>query len=286
MSQENPSASPWIVNTTAESFDADVFERSNEVPVLVDFWAEWCAPCRMLGPILERLAVEYDGQFVLVKAETDQLPKAASEFQVQSIPAVYGVVGGEIADFFTGALPEPEIRERIDRILQAGEVIRIRNLEAPSPELAEAAYRQLLEQAPGEAAPSIGLARVLLAQGQLEEAQEILDRLESRGFLEPEAENLKASLQLSNKTDVDLAACRKAVDEHPDDLEGQLSLAEALAGDGQYQEAMEICLSLVEHDRQGVGERGRQMMLDIFRVLPEDSDLVPEYRRKLSMLLY
>ena len=286
MSQENPSASPWIVNTTAESFDADVFERSNDVPVLVDFWAEWCAPCRMLGPILERLATEYDGRFVLVKADTEQLPKAAAEFQVQSIPAVYSVVGGEIVDFFMGALPEREIRERIERMLRSGEITRIRDLEASAPAEAEAAYRRMLEQSPGEATASTGLARVLLDQGQVEEARVILDQLESRGFLEPEAETLKASLQLAGKTDVDLAACRKAAEKHPDDLELQLSLAEALAGDEQYQAAMDTCLQLVERDRQGVGEQARQVMLDIFRVLPEGSELVPEYRRRLAMLLY
>jgi putative thioredoxin len=196
------------------------------------------------------------------------------------------VVGGEVVDFFVGALPEREIRERIERMLRSGEITRIRDLEATAPEEAEAAYRQMLEKSPGEATASIGLARVLLDQGQVDEARAILDRLESRGFLEPEAETLKASLQLAGKKEVDLAACRQAAEEHPEDLELQLSLAEALAADGQYQAAMDVCLQLVERDRQGAGEQARQVMLDIFRVLPKGSELVPEYRRKLSMLLY
>ena len=286
MNQDSPTPSPWIINATSETFDAGVFQRSKEVPVVVDFWAQWCAPCRLLGPILESLAAEYDGRFVLVKAETDQLPDAATEFQVQSIPAVYGVVGGEVVDFFAGALPEPQVRQWLDRILQSGQLVEAENLEATAPQDAETKYRHVLEQNPNEAKALIGLARVLVAQDMNDEAQTILDQLESRGFLEPEAEKLKASLHLHDKTDADVSACRQAAARQPDDLQLQFALAEALAGDGQYQEALDICLSLVERDRHGIGERARQVMVDVFRVLPDDSELVPDYRRKLAMLLY
>jgi putative thioredoxin len=286
MNQEQPTDSPWIVNATPETFDQDVFQRSQQVPVVVDFWAEWCAPCRQLGPILEKLAVQYNGRFVLVKADTERLPTAAAQFQVQSIPAVYGVVGGEIADYFVGALPESQLRERIDRILLTADVKRAMQLEDGAPEQAEAIYRQVLEQAPDATVASIGLARVLLAQDRPDQARAIVETLESRGFLEPEAEQLKAAMQLSGKTDLDVAACRRQAEQHPDDLQAQLALASALAGDGQYPPALEICLSLVERDRQGVGEQARQLMVDVFRVLPADSELTGEYRRKLAMLLY
>jgi putative thioredoxin len=286
MNQDNPSGFHWIVNTTRETFDSDVFERSKEFPVVVDFWAQWCAPCRMLGPILEKLAAEYEGRFVLVKADTDALPEAAMKFQVQSIPAVYGVVDGEVVEFFAGALPEPQVRQWLDRILLAGALLEAGNLESIAPQHAEAKYRQVLEQNPHEANASIGLARVLLAQGKDDEAGSILEQLETRGFLEPEAEKLKASLQLHGKTGADVAACRHAAEQQPEDLPLQLALAEALAGDRQYQEALDICLALVERDRHGIGERARQVMVDIFRVLPEESELAPEYRRKLAMLLY
>ena len=98
--------SPHIVELTAENFDAEVVDRSASVPVVVDFWAEWCQPCRILGPILERLAVEYEGRFVLAKAETEKLPDVASGFGVRSIPAVFAVKGGKIVDSFVGAQPE------------------------------------------------------------------------------------------------------------------------------------------------------------------------------------
>jgi putative thioredoxin len=286
MNQESPSASMWIVNTTEETVDADVFERSKEVPVVVDFWAQWCAPCRMLGPILEALATEYEGRFVLVKADTDRMPRAATGFQVQSIPAVYGVVGGEVVDFFSGALPEPQVRQWLDRLLHARELSEAENIESSAPQDAASKYRHVLQQNPNEARASIGLARVLVAQDMIDEAQMILEQLESRGFLEPEAERIKASLQLHGKVGADVSACRRAAQQQPDDLQLQFALAEALAGDSQYQEALDICLTLVERDRQGVGERARQVMVDIFRILPDDSELVPEYRRKLAMLLY
>jgi putative thioredoxin len=286
MNGPTPSASKWIVSTTREAFHGDVFERSQEVPVVVDFWAQWCAPCRLLGPMLESLAEEYQGRFVLVKADTDQLPEAAAAFQVQSIPAVFGVVGGEVVDGFAGALPEVQIREWLDRVLLSGRLTEAAQLEADQPQQAEARYRQVLEENPKQASASIGLARVLVSQGKNDEAGAILEQLEARGFLEPEAEAVKASLQLQDNADVDVDACRQAAASAPDDLQLRFTLAEALAGDGQYQEALDICLDLVERDRHGVGERARQVMVDIFRVLPHDSELVPEYRRKLAMLLY
>jgi len=286
MNANQKQTSPWIVNTTAATFDRDVFQRSNEVPVVVDFWAAWCGPCRVLGPVLEKLAEEYAGRFVLVKADTDRLPQAALQFQVQSIPAVFGVVGGEIADFFAGALPESHVRVWLDRLLQAARLAEAGRCAETDPERAERNYREVLVQQPDNRDALIGLGRLLAKQEREEEAKTILRQLESRGFLEPEAEKLRAALELRDKGSADVAALRQAADANPGNLELQLQLAEALAGSGMHQEALEICLTLVERDRPGVGERARQVMIDIFRVLPGGSSLVNDYRRKLAMLLY
>ena len=277
---------PWIVATTAESFERDVFQRSLEVPVVVDFWAPWCGPCRAVGPILEKLAEQYAGRFVLVKADTDQLPEAAQQFQVQSIPAVFGVVAGEVVDFFAGALPETHVRTWLDRLLQGARLAEAQRWEATDPARAERDYREILAQQPQDAGALIGLGRLLVAQARDAEARSILTQLESRGFLEPEAEKLKAALELRDKGNIDVGALRQAVDSNPGDLGLRLQLAQALAGSGTYEEALEVCLSLVEQDRRGVGEQARQTMVDIFRVLPEGSELVNRYRRKLAMLLY
>ena len=144
----------------------------------------------------------------------------------------------------------------------------------------------MLDGSPNEAAASIGLARVLLAQDREDEARDVVQQLESRGFLEPEAEKVKSHLQLRDSSNVDVDGRRAAAKADPDNLQAQLDLGEALAGSGEHQEALDILLSLVERDRHGVGESARKTMLDIFRVLPDDSELVPQYRRKLSTVLY
>jgi putative thioredoxin len=286
MAERSQVEASWVVDATPETFASEVFDRSQEVPVVVDFWAEWCGPCRFLGPILEKLCEESKGRFHLVKANTDRLLEAAASFRVDSIPAVFGVVDAEVVDFFVGALPEPQIRAWLDSLLLTGDLARARRLETSAPGQAEAAYRRVLEADPNAADAAIGLARSLVALGREGDAEEILQRLEGRGFLEPEAERLKALLAFRSKTDLDVEACRTAAESNPDDLNLQVRWAEALAAAGRHREALETCLELVTRDRHGVGERARQVMVDIFRVLPDDSELVPEYRRKLAMVLY
>ena len=107
----------WIINVTDDSFESEIIERSNSVPMVIDFWADWCGPCRALGPVLEKLAEEYDGKFILAKVDTEKAPQAATSFQVQSIPAVFAMREGKVVDGFMGALPEPQIREWLTRIL-------------------------------------------------------------------------------------------------------------------------------------------------------------------------
>jgi len=285
-SEPPPHDSPWIVNATPETFEAEVIARSQEVLVVLDFWAPWCAPCRMLGPILEKLAQEYEGSFVLVKADTDQLPEAATQFDVQGIPAVYAVVDGKIANAFNGAMPEPELREWIDQTLVISSFAEAVRLEEIAPEAALAKYQALASKDPTNTDVKIGLARMLLQQDQVEDCRAIMAELEGRGFLEPGAEKVKAALDLYGMKDDHLAETRNAAAANPDDFTLQFQLAESLAGAQQFEEAMEICLALVEKDRHGVGEPSRKLMLEMFRVLPDDSELVATSRRRLSMLLY
>jgi putative thioredoxin len=286
MSGIDKQPSPFVTATTPESFDTDVFERSHETTVVLDFWAEWCAPCRMLGPVLEKLAEAYEGRFVLVKANTDEVSEAAARFQVQGIPAVFAVCDGEVVDAFQGALPEAEIRLWLDRVLTGSILAEARRLEETAPAAAEAKYRGILVETPNHAEAQIGLARTLLAHEHIEECRSLIAKLEERGFLEPEAEKIKSALELSGKEGGDLAGHRAAVEADPENLALQFALAESLAGAGEYEEALETSLAIVQQDRAGVGEQARQLMIDVFRVLPEDSELTSSYRRKLSMALY
>ncbi len=283
--------SAWILEAEADTFQSAVIDRSRELPVVVDFWAAWCQPCRLLTPILEKLAAEYAGKFLLVKADTERLPQIAAQFNVESIPAVYGLRGGELVDMFVGMLPEAQIRAWLDRLLPSPAELLVgeaRQLEIADPAAAEAKFRQAVELAPNLPAAQIGLAEMLLAQDRADEARFLVDQLERRGFLEPEAERLKSRLDLRAQGEQagSLESCRAAARAEPDNLDLQLKLAEALAAAGQYEEALGLALGLIERDRKRFAEPARKIMVDIFHLLPGDSELTTTYRRKLSTALY
>jgi len=284
------SSSPYILDATSETFSADVIERSRTVPVVVDFWAAWCQPCRMLGPVLEKLAREYDGKFVLVKVDTDRSPEISASLGVRSLPSVFGVRDGEILDAFAGVQPESVIRQWLDRLLPSqAEALAIEaaGLEKTNPKAAEAKYAEALSLDPELSRARVGAARLALAAGRVDEAAAAIAAMERQGFLEPEAEKLKAEIVLSGGAENggDVASARAALAEKPNDLDLKLHLAEALAAAGQYEEALGICLDLVERDRKGVGERARQTMLAVFQLLPPDSEIATDYRRRLSFVL-
>ena len=286
MSDKEKQHSGVVIHTDRESFEDDVLARSQTTLVVVDFWADWCAPCRALAPILEKIAAEYGGKFTLVKANTEEVPEAASQFGVQGIPAVFGVIDGQIVDSFAGALPEPDIRTWLDQLLSLKKMTEAFQLEEKDPSQAETLYRELAEQVPDNPALRIGLARVFLAQEKFAESQEIIDELLQRGYLEPEAEKVKAALQLHHKKDDRLDEHRAAAEACPDDFQLQYQFAVSLAGAQQYEQCLDICLELVERDRKKTGEEARKLAIEIFHALPEGSELTTDYRRKLSVALY
>lgn len=282
--------SPHIIETTPETFEADVIERSMSVPVVVDFWATWCQPCRLLGPVLEMLAVEYDGKFALVKAETERMPDVVAGFGVRSIPAVFAIRGGRVVDSFVGVLSEASLRAWLDRIMPSpAEVLttEAKGLEATDPEAAYARYQEALGLTPADPLIKVGLGRMALAMEKVDEARSIVEALEGRGFLEPEAETLKAEVTLRDLggSGGGLGPLREARQANPDDKGVQLALAEGLAAAGEYEEALGLALDLVERDRRGTGEPARKLMIAVFQLLPPDSELGSDYRRRLSFAL-
>ena len=288
MSEPVPNAS--VVETTAENFLGEVVERSHRVPVVVDFWAEWCQPCRILGPVLEKLANEYGGRFVLAKADTERLSDVASGFGVRSIPAVFAIKGGQVVDSFVGVLPESAIRAWLDRIMPTPAeilVVEARGLEGSDPDASEARYREALALVPSGPSARIGLGRLAMAKGRTSEARQLLEQLERRGFLEPEAEALKAELTLRGNAESVGSLDQLRADHlaRPLDKQATLKLAEALASAGESEEALRLALELVESDRRGTGETARKLMLAIFQLLPPDSGLSNDYRRRLSVAL-
>ncbi len=292
MPESQPSHdSPWIIDVSDESFERDVIERSQERPVVIDFWAAWCGPCRMLAPALEKQAREGEGNFLLAKVNVDEAQQTAAAFGVQSIPTVFAVRDGKIVDQFVGVLSEDQLAAWLEGLQPTPAETALaaaRELAENDPAQAEAKFREAVELAPQESAPKIELARLLLHLGKVDESQQLADELAERGYMEPEAEDLLAELKLRHMGDSsgDVQTVREASRANPDDLELRWQLAQALAGAAQYEEALELGLSLVQDDKANFGERSREMMVDIFHLLGPDSELVSQYRRKLSSALY
>ncbi|MCC9604821.1 tetratricopeptide repeat protein [Blastopirellula sp. JC732] len=286
-----PKKSPWIVDVTLENFEAEVLERSREVPVIVDFWAVWCQPCQLLMPILEKLAIEMDGKFRLAKANTEEVPQLAASFNVQGVPAVFAVRDGAIIDFFDGMRPEDFVRDWIKRQFpsEAEKLLyEVRNTLGIDPAEVEAKLLQAIELDPKLDVAKTMLAEHLYEQHRDDDAAKWIASLEERGFLEPEAAKVKAAIELRK---LGAAAggvddCRAELAAAPDDPEKLMKLAEALAAAGQFQESLDTALAVVRKDRAGQGETARQLMVDIFRQLADDEELVNDYRRKLAAALY
>lgn len=286
-----PATSPWVIEGTEQNFEQEVLQRSQELPVIVDFWATWCGPCKELGPVLERLAHESAGQFLLVKVDVDQQPRVAQAFGVQSIPHVFALRNGQLVDQFQGALPEDQVRQWLTQFQPSPAellVLEARKLEQENTAEAEAKYREALELAPHDDHIRIELARMLLKQHRNADAREIIDKLEARGFLEPEAENIKAELDLRSAAAEagGVGECRAALAANPNDPKSQLKLAEALGAAQQFQEALDLCLGVVQATTGDLRNEARTTMVNLFHLLGPEADLTKTYRRKLATALY
>jgi putative thioredoxin len=280
--------SPWVVEVTGENFQEVVVEGSRARPVVIDFWAEWCGPCRRLAPMLEKVAAEKAGGFLLAKVNTDENQELAQAFQVEGIPAVFAIRDGKIAGHFTGVVEEEEFRKFLDDLGSAepAEPTPLESateLEGRDPTAAAEAYRVMLAAAPDDPAARVGLARVLLAApGNEAEAAPLLAGVEFGDFAD-EAKRLTTLVHLRAvpHADADLSKAKGAAG-----AEGKLALAKVLAARGEYTAALDALLEAADDDRQLGRTTVRELMLQIFDVIGPQGEQAGDYRRRLQGLLY
>ena len=278
-------------DTGTEAFERDVVQASEKVPVLVDFWAPWCAPCRVLKPILEKLVGEYQGRFLLAKVNSDEHAQLSARFGVRSIPNVKAFVDGKLADEFTGALPESGVRAFIDRLIPTpGEKLRrtARALVTQGDfDEAERHLRSALELDPENRAVRLDLVELLLAKNSHAEADEMFAPIPERERDE-RADKLYSVLAFWKKSQQlpAIGELEAKLAANPDDLPSLLALGERLVADQRFEHALAALLEVVRRDRGALRTSARKLMVEVFKLAEDEAALVSEYRKLLAGALY
>lgn len=279
--------SDHAVDVGLADFAHHVLEESKHRPVVVDFWAPWCGPCKSLKPILEKLAAEYGGKFLLAKINSDDNQELAARYGVRGIPSVKAFIDGEPVDEFSGALPEGEVRAFLDRLIpgpadelrgQAAELRLAGDLSGALQRLADASRID-----PAHIGVRLDAAEIMLDLNEADEAQHLLGSVPDD--TDPRVPQLKARLQFMGAAGEDQAALAARVAANENDLEARLALANLLVAAGQYEAGMDQLLEIVRRDRGFKEDIGRKTLLSVFSLLDGD-ERVSRYRRMLSSLLY
>ncbi len=297
-----PAAPPagLIKDGTDQSFMADVIEASRDVPVLVDFWAPWCGPCKQLGPALEKVVTAAKGAVKLVKIDTDKNPAVAGQLRIQSIPAVFAFYTARPVDGFVGARPEPQLNQFVDPLVQAAggppgaaDIAAILDeakqlLEAGDAENAAGIYNEVLQVEPENAAAYAGLIRCLLAVGETDQAKQLLDGAPESMAKSPDLAAIRTQLDLAEQAKAagPIPDLMNAVAKNPNDHQTRYDLALALYAAGKNEAAVEELLEIVKRDREWNEQAARKQLLKFFEAFGPTDKLTVMARRKLSSILF
>jgi putative thioredoxin len=283
--------SALVFDVTEAEFDAKVSQKSKETPVVVDFWAPWCGPCRMLGPVLEKLVNERNGTVLLAKVNTDEQQGLAMQYNIDSLPTVVAFRDGKPILDFVGVLPESELQMFFDRLSPSAAeklVYEATKLEKSDAAKAEQLYRQALQSDSRLESAQIGLARLLIQRDQDAEAADLLENVGAGGEHGAEAERLNALIWLKQKAGdcADEKSLRGRLDAEPKNAQMRYELGLRNAVAGNHQAALDLLLAAGQLDHKLAGGPVREAMVKIFHVVGVRSALADEYREKLSSLLY
>jgi putative thioredoxin len=277
-----------IIDVQTATFEEEVLERSKSVPVIVDFWATWCGPCKTLGPLLERLALESPGRFILAKVDVDANASLAQMFKIQSVPAVHVFRNGHLVDGFVGAMDEREVRSFLERALPATadlELDRARaEVDAGDLEAGISRLRQSLRDAPEHVDSRVALASFLIEAGNAGDARAVFARVDP-SVDSAEARSVRARLELGEAKG-NLSELQRKVEANPADLDARIELGRAMVSAGRHEDGLEALLSVVEKDAAHGDGAARKAIIEVFDLLGPDSDVTARYRSKLSMLLF
>jgi len=281
-----------MIDATLSSFERDVIEASMEVPVLVDFWAPWCAPCKSLGPLLERLEREYGGRFRLVNVNSDTNPELVTSFNLQSIPYSVAFVDGNAVAQFMGAQPEAFVRAFLDRLIPNPSEIEHRAareaLAKGQAELAESYLKNAIALDPSNDGARLDMAALLLDRGDVAAARAHFDSLSGHAKELSTYATVSSRLEASELAQAlpPVETLRRRIRVNPDDLDARMELAELHISRGEYSPALDELLEVVRRDRNFRDDSARLKMLAVFEMAAGHPDLVTDYRSKLSSLLF
>jgi putative thioredoxin len=283
--------SSWIFAVAEQDFDTEVIQKSHDVPVVVDFWAPWCGPCRALAPILEKLINQRGGSVLLAKVNIDEEQGLATQFGIESIPMVVAFRGGRPVLDFVGVLPEHQLEDFLNRISPTEAERKAKDataLEKTEPAQAEKLYRAALQKDANQESAILGLARLLIDQHKDSEAGELLERVGPGSEQGTEAERLSAILWLRSHagTRGDEATLRARLEVDPKNAELLYDLGSIEAATGHYEKALETLLDAAQRDSKIAKNKVRETMVKVFHAVGIRSPLADDYRDKLAAILY
>jgi putative thioredoxin len=268
-----------VFEVTEETFNDDVVYRSRTTPVIVDLWAEWCGPCKQLSPVLEKLANEANGAWVLAKVDVDANPRLAQAFQAQSIPMVVAIIGGQMVDAFLGAMPEAQVKQWITQVLAVADQLGVQTGAAPAADGGDEAVDDL--------PPALAAARDAMEEGDLDAAAQALEKALADAPADALAKSWLAQVNLIRRASAyDPATVSREAAASPDDIDAQLRMADVQMASGDAEEAFDRVLGVIKRTSGEQRNTARLHLLDLFEILPPNDDRVKKARTQLTLLLF